>query len=664
MAHYESVSAISPPSSPFAQTQISPEYQPQSSQHGQLLSSQHPHAGRPSGHPGGRQSQQQPTSSQHSGDPEYKGVQPFIEQVPDFQPAPPKSFFDRMAYKTQRLWLWEIASCWLALACHITLIALLVVYHDAKVSSWTAPWTLGSNIAFLITIIKAMTLGPVASCLGQLKWRRFWGHNRLIDMERFDVASRGPYGSLQLLFHLRFHHYASAGALIMIVALSMDALAQNVIGTLQRLDVTEGTALLPRNNAYSTYTVYGNGSNVNNYLPWPSMISAINYGLSYTSSFFWAASSLPPTCTTGNCTFGTYQSLVVESKCLNISDTLDWDTYPEAYYLPGSHGLLLRKEDGRLNVSTVTTYPETDRFGDIGPLIAHYQAIARPYSDYRLPTAIDCVLYWAVAKYTESKVDSYTLHDLKSSSWTNTTEEAKTRFNMNHAIILRPPECWANGTEVKDATDDDCVYTIYPKPQLALQQYLISSNLGMSGYAELHLPTTGWNNDADRGLFINTQFANSVYDAAIRNPANETYNLLAKIIDNAAIMMTQGVRQLPGDAGFVPHANGTVYVYETFYDIHFKYLGAANFVVGATILFLGWTIYVTRPDHPWKTSSLPLLFHGLSEEDRRRVTDVPHMCAMWDVAEVMSVKMTVTDVGQRLSTAGSTSGFQPRQSSA
>ncbi|KAF2789534.1 hypothetical protein K505DRAFT_222769, partial [Melanomma pulvis-pyrius CBS 109.77] len=127
-----------------------------------------------------------------------------------------------------RLWLWEVAACWLALASHVTMIALLIVYHDAKVSAWTAPWTFNSNIAFFITIIKGASLSPVASSLGQLKWRRFWGYKPLVDMEVFDDASRGVYGSVRLLFHLNFYHFASAGALITIVALSMDTLAQNV----------------------------------------------------------------------------------------------------------------------------------------------------------------------------------------------------------------------------------------------------------------------------------------------------------------------------------------------------------------------------------------------------------------------------------------------------
>jgi hypothetical protein len=37
----------------------------------------------------------------------------------------------------------------------------------------------------------------------------------------------------------------------------MDTLAQNVIGTVQKLEITEGVATLPRSTQYNTYLNYG-----------------------------------------------------------------------------------------------------------------------------------------------------------------------------------------------------------------------------------------------------------------------------------------------------------------------------------------------------------------------------------------------------------------------
>jgi hypothetical protein len=468
-----------PALSPYGQPEFPPHADPQYSQYGQ-----HNHA--------------------HNSQ-DKMPQQPFVQSRPIIRQRPPRTWTENLAHKVQRLWLWEIAACWLAMASHVTMIALLIVYHDAKVSAWTAPWTFNSNVAFFITIIKGACLSPVASCLGQLKWRRFWGSNPLSDMEIFDEASRGVFGSAKLLFHLRFHHFASAGALITLVALSMDTLAQNVIGTIQKLEVTEGIATLPRSTQYNTFLNYGTGKDLGDPLPWPSMVSAINYGMSYTGSLFWAGSSLPPICQTGNCTYGTYQSLVVESRCINVTERLDWGSYPDVYYLPG--GPYLRKADGMLNISTTTTYPPTNRFGHIGPLIVQFQAIANPF--FEQPTAIQCVVYWAVAKFAQTKVSNYVLDDPITELWTNTTTEAETEYGSPDNIIIHPPECWVNGTEIKNATDERCEYWIHPTAQTGLQNFMMSSNLGMAGRAEYHSNYTGW--DLPMRAFMLTLCSRTLY---------------------------------------------------------------------------------------------------------------------------------------------------------
>lgn len=44
---------------------------------------------------------------------------------------------------------------------------------------------------------------PAAEGISQLKWYWFNEPQPLIDLDRFDTASRGPWGSLLLLFHTR-----------------------------------------------------------------------------------------------------------------------------------------------------------------------------------------------------------------------------------------------------------------------------------------------------------------------------------------------------------------------------------------------------------------------------------------------------------------------------
>jgi hypothetical protein len=110
----------------------------------------------------------------------------------------------------------------------------------------------------------------------------------------------------------------------------------------------------------------------------------------------------------------------------------------------------------------------------------------------------------------------------------------------------------------------------------------------MSGRAEYHSNLAGWNLPEDRDLYIDTLFANAVYDAMLEVPSDESYSIMEQVISNTTLMMTQGVRQMPDIDGTAYSTHCTVYTYETFYKIEFSYLGPMHFVFGATILFLGW----------------------------------------------------------------------------
>ena len=131
----------------------------------------------------------------------------------------PRGALTRLLHHSNRLWLWEVTSLVIAIGAHFSMIALLGVYNNMRVSSWTKPWTLNSNISLMITIVKGAALIPVASCLGQLKWRRFkvgsqW--RELRDLEYFDGASRGSLGSLRLLVRLRFWYVRVSFHLILV----------------------------------------------------------------------------------------------------------------------------------------------------------------------------------------------------------------------------------------------------------------------------------------------------------------------------------------------------------------------------------------------------------------------------------------------------------------
>lgn len=93
----------------------------------------------------------------------------------------------------------------------------------------------------------------VGQGLGQLKWQHFERRpRRLLDFDVFENASRGPWGSLRLLYHINWNALAgSTGATITILALAMDPFAQQVVSFDSRQVVADNmTSTLRAARAY------------------------------------------------------------------------------------------------------------------------------------------------------------------------------------------------------------------------------------------------------------------------------------------------------------------------------------------------------------------------------------------------------------------------------
>ncbi|KXS99459.1 hypothetical protein AC578_3785 [Pseudocercospora eumusae] len=118
------------------------------------------------------------------------------------------------------------------------------------------PWKLfevditpNALLSIITTIQRASLLLPVAESVGQLKWLYLESTSRrLIDLEAFDEASRGPIGSLNLLWRTRGRALlAGLGALLAVLALATEPFTQQALTYLVKLDlVTNETATIGR----------------------------------------------------------------------------------------------------------------------------------------------------------------------------------------------------------------------------------------------------------------------------------------------------------------------------------------------------------------------------------------------------------------------------------
>ncbi|KAI8633796.1 hypothetical protein F5Y19DRAFT_462068 [Xylariaceae sp. FL1651] len=120
-------------------------------------------------------------------------------------------------------WWWEI----------LAMILSIIAIHDIPLEAWELPFQPHALIAILTTVGKAALLVPAASCISQLKWRHFSRYPRkLIDLQLFDDASRGPWGSAVLVWHLAFRAriLVTLGfALVTVLALGIDTSVQQII---------------------------------------------------------------------------------------------------------------------------------------------------------------------------------------------------------------------------------------------------------------------------------------------------------------------------------------------------------------------------------------------------------------------------------------------------
>jgi hypothetical protein len=97
-------------------------------------------------------------------------------------------------------WTVEIISFAIALLSLATIIGVLAHYNGESMPNWPSGMTLNTLIALLTAIANAALASPLQQGLSQLKWIIFKRESRpLTDMEVFDDASRGLWGSIKLL---------------------------------------------------------------------------------------------------------------------------------------------------------------------------------------------------------------------------------------------------------------------------------------------------------------------------------------------------------------------------------------------------------------------------------------------------------------------------------
>ncbi|KAH8687092.1 hypothetical protein BGZ61DRAFT_589439 [Ilyonectria robusta] len=240
-----------------------------------------------------------------------------------------------------------------SVASFVAMVVLLHIFDGKVVFTWNSV-TLNTIVSILSLTIKATLAYVLAECMAQWKWILFAREARsLMDFERIDAATRGPLGSLRVLIRTRGAPYLQFGAILTLLAIGLDPLAQQLVQLQQSVvferhgyDDPNNVALISQAPSYSMgkMTVTEEQLLNSSYSNWSieteiplSMQSAIFTGLSRS---LWEVEREPLVqCPTGNCTWGQFNTLGVCHKCNNItSDLKRMDGFGDVLVaLTGSH---------------------------------------------------------------------------------------------------------------------------------------------------------------------------------------------------------------------------------------------------------------------------------------------------------------------------------------
>jgi hypothetical protein len=213
-------------------------------------------------------------------------------------------------------WVWEIGSVTLAVVGVVLLVAFLFKINNTPYTDWKYTVSPNTVVSIIMTITKAALLVSVSSCLGQLKWNLFQNPAPLYHMQVIDQASRGPWGSLEVLlrgiFGSRTGSLTYVGASLTVLALAVDPFAQQIL-TFPPRSVPAQHAISYTPTSQQWYSKEGSDqSDVDTGLE-PTLLVSIMSGLLGTHI------PLPPLCTTSFCKYPEFVTLGMCSKCEDVT---------------------------------------------------------------------------------------------------------------------------------------------------------------------------------------------------------------------------------------------------------------------------------------------------------------------------------------------------------
>ncbi|KAJ5709116.1 hypothetical protein N7493_010450 [Penicillium malachiteum] len=541
-------------------------------------------------------------------------------------------------------WLWEITAMAVSLVGFALLVGFLVKVNNSSYTSWQNTASPNTVISIIITVTKSALLVPVSACLSQLKWNQYWRSPApLYNMQAVDQASRGPLGSITILWSatrgLKIDRWTLTGAFITVLALGIDPFTQQILSFPSRSAVsTLETAFIQRANSYVSDPTRDSDTIEVSALD-PNLISAVVSGVAQTSS------PLEPICTSGDCTFGEFVSLGICSSCddmtVQAAQTCHVptdDPYADSpfnvtplsctYSFPSGLNLSIpwaaaaqngtfSNESAVFDMMYWGVMPQNITFssalGVRDPIVALlsanittqelYYVVANATASPPKPVLTECIIYYCEKEYYPSVYMSQEDHSTIISK-TQPLVQANFSSTSSSPVRFGPP----NGMETTLAKN--VVYTVDDRTYLGLRKMLRT-------VFNANTSTTDQMSD------ITTMVYSNGLNTSVQSVATSLTNVIRSGTDSGMIQ-------------------GTVFQAETYIHVRWPWIILPLSAILATLVFLVGTMYASKYQQftvLWKGSVIPLLVSRIETAHGADLDSVQSLGEMHMVAKGMRTRL-------------------------
>ncbi|KAL3292598.1 Carboxylic ester hydrolase [Colletotrichum asianum] len=535
-------------------------------------------------------------------------------------------------------WSLELASTAISVGFFATYWWLLAYYDGRPVSHWHGPQArlsplknLPAAAAIVMTAFRVFLSYPIAAAMGQLKWHHFarpWPRP-VADLQAFDAASRGTFGSARLLLSRNvFHSFnISLGCVLLLGTQGLQTLGQSAItqhaSTLNQTEVPGVlNARIPFCKLYSVSEspdiphINMNGTNQEYVDADPRMQAALLAAWSR----MWKpkvseklkeqqVTTVPANCSTRTCLWEDITTISVDYQCTNASVFIDSEGFAVSSQANITNRIGLPRSNGsfahaQIHLQPSLAIPNGSAFVSTysnGPaLIGHLAAIAES-SDGGFEAA-ECAFRWAVATWGSSTYndDNLSLEQGNPTPYYDLLPSPPTDREKD-IVIEAPCNVGHNLTSNEDPGGNKCRYTITHHAHEGLRNFLVRALEGSTYRVK----------SKTQNIFRSDNTIYNTFQASwqVKSTSPGTYTSLNLTMDGYARQIARGVgaalRALSNDT-----VAGQVVKDEQIFSINKRYIAYPGCMLGLTIYLLAYAMWRTKGEPTWKTSLLPFLYHG------------------------------------------------------